>query len=70
MNKLVVIQSYQNRFEAECAQEFLKSSEIDSIVSADDCGGMRPWLGAGTGGVQLSVIAEDVLKAKEVLQIS
>jgi len=69
MSSLIVIQSYKNRFEAESAKEILEANGINSIISADDCGGMRPALGVGTGGVGLSVLEEDVAKAKEILHV-
>ena len=69
MSSLIIVQVYGNRVEVEYAKEILGSNGIESIITADDCGGMRPWLAAGTGGVKLSVKEEDVVKAKEVLQI-
>jgi hypothetical protein len=64
--ELVVIGTFLNRVEAEIAQGALEAAEIESIVSADDAGGMRPslWM----GGVRLLVRAEDAERAGRLVQ--
>jgi hypothetical protein len=63
---LVVVRTYLNIFEAEVAKTALDAASIDSILRADDAGGMRPHLWTGTG-VQLLVRSEDARLADEVL---
>ena len=45
--ELVVVGTFLNRVEAAIAQGALEAAEIDSIVSADDAGGVDPslWMG-------------------------
>jgi Putative prokaryotic signal transducing protein len=66
---LVVVRTFQNKFEAEMAQGALEAAEIESIVSADDAGGMRPDL-ARWGGVRLLVRTEDAEEAGKILDES
>jgi hypothetical protein len=63
--ELVVVGTFLNKVEAEIAQGALEAAEIESIVSADDAGGMRPslWM----GGVRLLVRAEDAERAGRIL---
>ena len=68
MADLICIKNYNNRTEAELVKGLLESSGIESIVSADDCGGMRPHLLLGTSA-RLLVKEEDAQKALEVLEI-
>ena len=62
---MTVVRSYLNKMEAELAKGLLASEDIDAIVQADDCDGMRPnlWL----SGVRLLVRTEDAAKADKVL---
>ena len=62
---LTVIGTFLNRIEAELAQGALQAAEIESIVSADDAGGLRP--GLWMGGVRLLVRAEDAERAAMIL---
>jgi hypothetical protein len=62
---LVVIRTYLNRIDAEIAKGALDAADIDSLISADDAGGLRP--GLWMGGVRLLVRAEDADRATEVL---
>lgn len=64
--ELMVVGTFLNRIEAEIAQGALEAADIESIVSADDAGGMRPgmWLGRE---VRLMVRAEDAERASEIL---
>lgn len=59
MPNVIPIKSYSNRTEAELTKNFLESRGIKAIVSADDEGGMNPWLLQATGGAKLLVKEED-----------
>ena len=62
---MTVVRTYLNKMEAELAKGLLSSEDIDAIVQADDCDGMRPslWL----SGVRLLVREEDAAKADTLL---
>jgi hypothetical protein len=64
--ELVVVGTFLNRIDAELAHGALQGADIESIVSADDAGGMRPgmWLGRE---VRLMVRAEDAERASNIL---
>jgi hypothetical protein len=64
--KLVVVAEYSNKIEAELAQGALAAADIESMVSADDAGGVQPGLWVGEG-VKVLVRAEDLDEAKKVL---
>jgi len=68
MSDLICIKNYNNRTEAEIVKSLLEASGIEAVVSADDCGGMRPHLLLGTNGTRLLVKEEDAQKALEVLK--
>ncbi len=68
MTDLICIKNYNNRTEAELVKSLLESSGIEAIISADDCGGMRPHLLLGTNGTRLLVKEEDAQKALDVLK--
>ena len=67
-SKLIVVADFPNRIDAEIAQSALEAAGIESFVSADDAGGLRPnlWL----SGVRLVVLDEDARRALEVLNLS
>ena len=62
---LVVIRTFLNTVDAELARGALESAGIDSMIRADDCGGLRPHL--WMGGVEVLVRNEDAARAEEVL---
>ena len=62
---LVVIRTFLNTVDAELARSALEAAQIDSMVRADDAGGMRPHL--WVNGVDLVVRADDVERANEIL---
>jgi putative signal transducing protein len=64
-SELVVVATFLNRIEAEMARGALEAVEIESMVSADDAGGLRP--GLWMSGVKLLVRAEDAKRAASVL---
>jgi hypothetical protein len=70
LEDLVTLRSFGDRMEAELAQQFLDAYGIRSMVQADDCGGMRPYLLLGFGGAQLRVLRKDVPEARELLDKS
>jgi hypothetical protein len=63
---LVVARTFLNRFEADVAKSALDAVEIESMVRADDAGGMRPgmWMGSA---VELLVRSDDLQRAVEIL---
>lgn len=67
--KLVVVETYRNKVEADLAQGALEAAEIESMVSADDAGGVQPGLWASEG-VRLLVRAEDLEEARKILNPS
>ena len=52
---LVVLRTFLNDIDAQLAKTALEAAEIDSMVRADDAGGMRPhlWVGSGVELVDL-----------------
>ncbi|MBK9242278.1 MAG: DUF2007 domain-containing protein [Acidobacteria bacterium] len=65
---LVVVRTFLTNVDAELARSVLEAAEIESLIQADDCGGVRPHL--WMGGVELLVAAEDAARADEVLGAS
>ena len=65
-SELVVVGTFLNRVEAAIAQGALEAAEIESIVSADDAGGVDPslWMGC----VRLLVRAEDAERAGRLVR--
>jgi len=63
---LVIVRTFLNAFDAELAKSALEAAEIQSIIQADDAGGVQPglWVGRGVG---LLVRSEDAARAEEVL---
>lgn len=66
-NDLVAVRTFLNHVEADLAKSALEAAGIESAISADDAGGMRPhlWVGAG---VRLLVRQGDVERAVEILE--
>ena len=65
---IVVIRSFLTHIEADLAKSALEGSQIESFVSGDDAGGMRP--GLWMSGVRLLVRREDVERATDVLGLA
>jgi hypothetical protein len=63
---LIVLRTFLNDIDAQLARTALEAADIDSMIRADDAGGMRPHLWVGSG-VELVVRAEDVERANEIL---
>jgi hypothetical protein len=65
--KLVVVQSYGSRSEAELAKSALEGSGIQAMIQADTVGGMREYLAWSGAGFQIVVREEDANEAHDVL---
>ena len=64
--ELIVVGTFWNQIDAELAQGALEAGGIESMISADDAGGLRPHLSL-TRGVRLLVRAEDAANAGKIL---
>jgi len=62
--ELVVVSTFRSRTDAQIAKGVLDEVGIESMVRADDAGGMY----RGIAEAELLVRAEDVDKAKDALQ--
>jgi hypothetical protein len=65
MAELVVVATFLNQIEADMAKGILETADIESMISADDAGGLRPHL--WMGGVRLLVRVEDAEQAAKIL---
>jgi nucleoside phosphorylase len=63
----VIVRQFMSTIEAQLARGALHAAGIEAIVSADDCGGMRPHLQVGR--VALLVRPEDVDQALTILDL-
>ena len=65
--EFVVVGRFQNRIDAELARSALQAADINSVVSADDAGGVMvppiPWI----RGVRLLVRAKDMERATKII---
>ena len=68
-SNLVVVRTFPNHIDAELARSALEAAEIQSLIQADDAGGVQPGLWVGTA-IGLLVKAEDLARATEVLNTS
>jgi Putative prokaryotic signal transducing protein len=66
-SKLVVVQTYGSRPEADLAKGELEDAGIRAMVQADTAGGMREHLAWSGAGFKLLVCEEDVTEARDVL---
>jgi len=64
--ELVVVRTFLNQIDAELAQGALEAGGVESMISADDAGGLRPHLSV-LSGVRLLVRAEDAEEAGKIL---
>jgi hypothetical protein len=70
MSDLVVARVFDKRYQAELAQGLLSEQGIESIISADDCGGQLMGMSSlRMGGVKLLVTMEDLPEAQELLEV-
>jgi hypothetical protein len=65
--KLVVVQTFGSRPDADMAKSVLDAAQIDAMVQADTAGGMREHLAWSGAGFQLLVREEDQAAARDVL---
>ena len=65
--KLVVLNSYGSRAEAQLAKGALEAAGIPAMTQADTVGGMREHIAWSGGGFQVLVREEDAAAAREVL---
>jgi hypothetical protein len=65
--KLVVVQTYGSRPEADLAKSMLEAAGIPAMSQADTAGGMREHLAWSGGGFQILVREEDATAARELL---
>ena len=63
---LVVVRTFLNRFEADVAKSALDAADIESIIQADDAGGMQVPMSFGSP-VALRVRSADAGRAREIL---
>ena len=64
---LVVVRMFSETFAAELAKSALTAAGIQSMLRADDQGGMRPHLHVVGRGIELIVNVADRTQALEVL---
>lgn len=55
MKDLDHIYTYMHRHEAEMMKDLLQQHSIESMIIADDFGGLKPGLLRGTGSIKLFV---------------
>ena len=65
--KLVVVQSYGSRPEADLAKGALEDAGIQAMTQADTAGGMREHLAWSGAGFKILVREEDATVARDVL---
>jgi hypothetical protein len=68
--KLVIVESYGSRTEADLAKGALEGAGIQAMIQADTAGGMREhlaWSGAGFRLLVRDEADEDAMVAQEVL---
>jgi hypothetical protein len=68
--KLVVVKSFNSRIEAEIAKGVLEVNGIDSLIAADDEGGLMAYPFTLIKGVRLQVVERDLDKALEIMGVS
>lgn len=66
-SKLVVVQTYGTRPEADLAKGELEVAGIPAMIQADTAGGMREHLAWSGAGFKVLVREEDAPSAREVL---
>ena len=64
--ELVAVRTFLNHIDADLAKGALDAAGIESVISADDAGGMETGLWVGPG-VRLLVNKSDLQEADEIL---
>ena len=67
MTTHICLRTYLIRNEAELDQALLRSCGFETIIQADDAGGMQPHLLFGNGGVRLLIHSSQADEAAQVL---
>jgi hypothetical protein len=65
-SELIAVRTFLTAIEAEIARSALEAAGIESLLKADDCGGLRPHMQMSEG-VELLVREEDAEEAERVL---
>ena len=65
--KLIVVETYGSRPEADLAKGALEAAGIRAMIQADTAGGMREHLAWSGAGFRILVREEDATAAREVL---
>ena len=65
--KLIVVQTYGSRPEADLAKGALEDAGIRAMIQADTAGGMREHLAWSGAGFKILVREEDATAARDVL---
>jgi len=65
--KLVVVQSFGSRAQADLARGALEDAGIQAMIKADTAGGMREHLAWSGAGFQILVREEDATVARDML---
>ena len=65
--KLVVVQSYGGRTEADLAKGLLEAAGIQAMIQGDTAGGMREHLAWSGAGFKILVREEDATVAHDIL---
>ncbi|HQP10228.1 MAG TPA: DUF2007 domain-containing protein [Candidatus Omnitrophota bacterium] len=66
MAEFVILKEFLQRHDAEMIKNLLEENGIKSIVQADDCGGLRPFLSFGCT-IKLKVDISDAEEARIIL---
>lgn len=66
-SKLVIVQQYGYRPEAELAVATLAEAGINAMIQSDTVGGMRDHLAWSGAGFKILVLEEDSAAAREIL---
>lgn len=70
MTEMKTVRIFEMRYEAEMARGLLLEQGIESMISADDCGGQLMGLSSlRKSGVKLLIREEDEEKAAEALKV-
>jgi hypothetical protein len=65
--KLVVVESFGNRPQAELAKGALEEAGIEAIIQSDTVGGMREHLACSGAGFKILVREKDATAARDLL---
>ena len=68
LKDLVKIHTYLQRHEAEMMKDLLLQNGIESMIIADDFGGLRPGLIKGTGRIKLFVHKDEEDEALKIIE--